>query len=104
SDTPKNVCLCKYHENTSLLLNCAYKHLPRQAFKSVINYVDAVVCGSGSVACMLNEFDECGEGRKFQQLISNIPDEEKDVSTSWNVWESVEGVHTKTQKVGLFRD
>ncbi|XP_060754349.1 uncharacterized protein LOC132865864 isoform X2 [Neoarius graeffei] len=104
SDTPKNVCLCKYHENTSLLLNCAYKHLPRMAFKSVSNYVDAVVCSSGSVACMLNECDECGEGRKFLQLISNIPEEEKDTNTSWYVWESVEGVQVKTQKVGLFRD
>lgn len=28
SETPHNVCLCKYHENTQLMLNSVHKHIP----------------------------------------------------------------------------
>ena len=27
SETPRNVCLCRYHENTSLLLECVRRHV-----------------------------------------------------------------------------
>ena len=82
ADTPRNVCLCKYHENTKLFLDCAHKHVPRQAFRSVENYIDAVVCNRHNAKCMMNDCDECCDGRKFLQLTSNIPEEEKEIATS----------------------
>lgn len=101
ADTPRNVCLCKYHENTKLLLDSLYKHLPRQAFKSVDNYVDAVVCSRHSPECMLNDCDECCDGKKFLQITDNMDEEDKEMGTSWHVWESNEkGVQEKKQKLG----
>ena len=41
------------------ILVCAYKHVPRQAFRSVENYINAGVYSRHNAECMMNDCDEC---------------------------------------------
>lgn len=43
-DTPRNVCLCGYHENMKLALDCVQHVIQRQAFQSTQDFIKAVVC------------------------------------------------------------
>ena len=105
SETPRNVCLCRYHENTSLLLECVRRHVPRKVFKSSTEFVSSVVCSNDDPQCMLNTCEECRNAQLFQSsIVDHIPDEEKQLKTTWCAWETVGGVQVKVQKAGILGD
>ncbi len=52
SDTPRNVCLCRYHENVKLALDCLQHVIPRLVFQSTQDFVEAVACNTDSPLCM----------------------------------------------------
>uniref|UniRef100_A0A0K2TTG5 Uncharacterized protein n=1 Tax=Lepeophtheirus salmonis TaxID=72036 RepID=A0A0K2TTG5_LEPSM len=87
SDTPKNVCLCRYHENTSLVLECVQRHVPRIVLKSSTEFVSSVVYSTDYPLCMLNTCEECRNTRFFQtSIVDHIPGEEKQLKTTWYTW------------------
>ncbi|XP_067247442.1 uncharacterized protein [Chanodichthys erythropterus] len=104
AETPHNVCLCKYHENTQMLLESVHKHIPRHAFQSVSAFIRALVCSPDSPECMLNGCKTCCNAILLQNIISNIPDEDKNIQTMWHSWESEGGFQVKIMKRGELRD
>ena len=51
SETPRNLCLCRYHENMTLLLQGLHKRLP--AFPlSTTDFIEACVCDTAEFECM----------------------------------------------------
>ncbi len=42
AETPRNICLCKYHENTQMLIVSVHKDIPRHAFKSISAFISAL--------------------------------------------------------------
>ena len=83
-DMPRDVCLCKYHENVKLLAECLSK-----AISSFPNYskefVDNFVCDSSREVCMLSECDVCP--RDWLENVKNNSD--IDEPTMWYQWERV---------------
>lgn len=98
SDTPRNVC--HYHKYTKLLLDCVRHHVPRKAFHSKSEFIEALVCCAESPQCMLNTLD-CSNAKQLDMhILKNIPEEDKQTQTTWYAFES-EGVQVKFQRNGV---
>ncbi len=77
SDTPRNVCLCRYHENVKLALDCLQHTIPRQVFQSTQDFVEAVACNTDSPLCMLGQCAECMNGKLLEmRTVCNIPEDD----------------------------
>ena len=65
SKIPRNVCLCKYHENAIIVLEVFHK-----AFPTVLAYSHEVpvtfLCDKVQRKCWLNKCASCPDGRGFQ--------------------------------------
>ena len=54
---------------------------------------------------MLNTCEECRNAQLFQSsIVDHIPDEEKQLKTTWCAWETVWGVQAKVQKTEILGD
>lgn len=54
---------------------------------------------------MLNASVECRDALLFHMhILSHIPDEEKQLKTTWYIWEAIGGVQVKVQKSGVLGD
>ncbi|RXN14647.1 Sentrin-specific protease 2 [Labeo rohita] len=105
SDTPRNVCLCRYHENIKLALDCLQHIIPRQAFQSTQDFVEAVACNPESPLCMLGQCAECRNGKLLEmRTLCNIPEDDKQIKATWYAWETKEGLPNKVQKTGTLSD
>ena len=65
SKIPRNVCLCKYHENAIIVLEVFQK-----AFPTILAYSHEVpvtfLCDKVQRECWLNKCASCPDGRGFQ--------------------------------------
>ncbi len=105
SDTPRNVCLCRYHENVKLALDCLQHVIPRQVFQSTQDFVEAVACNTDSPLCMLGQCAECMNGKLLEmRTLCNIPEDDKQIKVTWYTWETTEGLPNKVQKSGTLGD
>ena len=67
-DTPKNVCLCQYHDNMELLLalhNVFPGDFPLRTYELVAN----CVCDDTSYECMSNNCDICKDFNLFDEFL-----------------------------------
>lgn len=85
-----------------MLLESVHKHIPRHAFESIPAFIRALVCSPDSPECMLNGCETC-DAILLQNIISNIPDEDKNIQTRHS-WETDGGFQVKIMKSGVLRD
>lgn len=104
SETPHNVCLCKYHENKQLMLDSVHKHIPREAFQSISAFTRALVCSTDSPDCMLNQCETCCDAILVQNIVNNFPEEDNNIQTTWYAWDAEGRFMVKTMKTGNIGD
>lgn len=93
-DFPHNVCICKYHENVRLLLDCIAKTVSGDIPTHFRDFIDTVVCDQDHEECMFRKCLQCCS--KFEDTYC-FP-EKADVEVEWIQWASVEGRATKMLK------
>ena len=119
SKLPKNVCVCRYHENFILLLEALHKH--DSAYPAYHHSLPAcTVCEESSDNCWFNKCENCQNGTLFKakypvpndlQTDSDTCNSESDQDPSykyikWMQWEKIEGMdgkdrQEKVRKCGL---
>ena len=82
SKMPRNVCLCKYHDNVNLLCDSIHKAFP--AFPSNSSQlVDKLVCDSENEKCMTGKCAKCPKW--FDKNTAPLEDE-----IEWDQWDTVQ--------------
>ncbi|KAJ8041142.1 hypothetical protein HOLleu_11877 [Holothuria leucospilota] len=96
-DVPHNLCLCRYHENVRLLLECLNKSLSQNIETHFYDFLETIVCDQENEDCMLSKCDVCKD--KFDEMYT-IAEDESMQHVKWAQWETVEGRATKVMKSG----
>ena len=66
SELPRNICVCKHHENLILLLECLYKFDER--FPQYNSSIPLTwVCSEESAEYLFNHCEDCKDGKLFQR-------------------------------------
>lgn len=94
SDMPINVCLCSYHENIRLICDCLNKEISNFPNYSG-DFVDNLVCDSGSEECMLGRCSNCP---KWLDTIRKESEGFLDDPLLWYQWERVEVAYQVKKK------
>ncbi len=101
SDTPRNVCLCRYHENVKLALDClqhASQGRYSRAHRILLKLWPAIQIVPSACA-------ECMNGKLLEmRTLCNIPEDDKQIKVTWYTWETTEGLPNKVQKSGTLGD
>ena len=89
SDTPRNVCLCQYHENIRLICDCLSKEI--EGFPTYSgDFVDKFVCDSSSEECMLARCQNCATYIWLDEITESCDESCLCEKATWNQWERVE--------------
>ena len=89
SDTPRNVCLCQYHENIRLICDCLSKEI--EGFPSYSgDFVDKFVCDISSEECMLGRCQNCATYIWLDEITESCDESCLCEKVTWNQWERVE--------------
>ena len=90
SETPKNTCLCLYHENIRQICDCLSKVVNFPAYTH--DFVNNAVCDVNSESCMMGKCSSCPKW--IEQIIEQCSG--LDTSVSWFEWERVQTDSSKT--------
>lgn len=83
AETPKDACLCQYHENITLLCNALHAALPTFPTYSS-TFVSNFVCSTESEACMSGNCEECSE--KAVTWLGSFQGPELNKDIFWYEW------------------
>lgn len=92
SSMPREVCLCRYHDNVKNLCDCLSKEISSFPPYSG-SFVDHLVCNSSTEECMLSKCENCPNW-----LADVKKDAPLDDLIKWSQWERV--THTIATKQG----
>ena len=84
SKTPKDACLCKYHENIALLCDALHKVIPTFPIYSS-SFVDNMVCSPDSEKCMMGNCDTCSY-HKIESYLSSFVEADQASEILWCEW------------------
>ncbi len=95
SETPKDACLCTYHENINLLCEAVHKAMPDFPTYSS-DFVSNFVCSADSEKCMTGNCDVCSQKTStwfgaFQGTVLNT-------DICWYEWAREEGQYEPSHK------
>lgn len=83
SETPKDACLCMYHENVMLICDALHKAIP--SFPTYSNtFVSNCVCAPESEKCMTGKCDVCSQ--KMATWLGGFQGPELNTEICWYEW------------------
>ena len=83
SDTPKDACLCLYHENVILICEALHKAIPEFPVYSS-EFVSNFVCSPTSETCMLGHCEACKE--KGDMWLETFEEGSSNQEVTWYEW------------------
>ena len=95
SETPKDACLCMYHENINLLCEAVHKALPTFPIYSS-DFVSNFVCSADSEKCMTGNCDKCSG--KILTWFDAFDGVELNQEIIWYEWAREEGQNEPMHK------
>ena len=94
SQMPRNVCVCRYHQNMMLILEALHKLDERFPVYSH-GLPQALVCSDPSDFCWNNSCENCKDALLFKSLYSFDDLDLGNKSVEWYHWEKVPGPNGK---------
>lgn len=95
SDIPRNVCLCKYHENIKLICECLNNEIPNFPRYSS-DFVENAVCTSKSEECMMGRCNNCPNW--LNDITESCDSEVIESEVTWYQWSRTEVAIPEGQK------
>jgi hypothetical protein len=102
SQLPRNVCLCKYHENFIMAVDTLNKAIPGFP-KYEHTLPDELVCAAATQDCWFNQCPNCQDAKLLQSKL--LPEHGESCDVTWNVWANdADGKICKMVKEGTSDD
>ena len=84
--TPANLCLCRYHENVNLLLQCLHREFSDVVPLKTSKLINLSVCSSQNENCMFGECAVCCNLTTFERNIGSKVDGDEG-ELKWYSWD-----------------
>ena len=99
------MCLCRHHENMSLLLQELHKKLPGIFPLSTSDFIEGCVCDTSDYKRMTGKCVSCSELKVFLvNYESKVEGDDMMSEVSWYQWESCDGRTVKVESRGTIEE